>query len=111
MQNRRRVGNFRCRGPEAGPMKTVRREFLKRVGAAGASVIALGGMSATGEAAAPSTSQRDMTGAAFMTELFLDNKMIEVTPGVSRRLHKPQKHLLNPVVRCERWCDGNDIQP
>ena len=35
---------------------------------------------------------------AFTTELFLDNTMIEVTPGVSRRLHKPKKHLLNPVV-------------
>ncbi len=48
---------------------------------------------------------------AFTTELFLDNQLLEVTPGVSRRLHKPKKHLLNPVVRCERWCDGNNLQP
>ncbi len=46
-----------------------------------------------------------------MTELFLDNQMLDVTPGVSRRLHKPKKHLLNPVVRCERWCEGNNLQP
>jgi hypothetical protein len=26
-------------------------------------------------------------------------------------LHKPKKHLLNPVVACDRWCDGNNIQP
>ncbi len=48
---------------------------------------------------------------AFTTELLLDNAMIEVTPGVSRRLHKPKKHLLNPVVGCDRWCEGNNIQP
>ena len=48
---------------------------------------------------------------AFTTELFLDNAMIEVTPGVSRRIHKPKKHLLNPVVGCDRWCEGNNIQP
>jgi hypothetical protein len=46
-----------------------------------------------------------------MTELFLDNDLLEVTPGVSRRLHQPKKHLLNPVVRCDRWCDGNIIEP
>src|SRR2546425_11405043 len=48
---------------------------------------------------------------AFMTELFLDNDMIEVTPGVSRRLHQPKKHVLNPVVRCDRWWEGDFLQP
>ena len=42
---------------------------------------------------------------------FWTTHMIEVTPGVSRRLHQPKKHLLNPVVRCDRWCEGNNIQP
>jgi hypothetical protein len=37
--------------------------------------------------------------------------MLEVTPGVSRKLLQPKKHLLNPVVRCERWCDGDYIEP
>jgi hypothetical protein len=37
--------------------------------------------------------------------------MIEVTPGVSRRLHQPKKHLLNPVVRCDRWWEGNTMDP
>ena len=47
----------------------------------------------------------------FLTELFLDNTLLEMTPGVSRRLHQPKKHLLNPVVRCDRWCEGNNLQP
>lgn len=37
--------------------------------------------------------------------------MLESTPGVSRRLHPAKKHLLNPVVRCDRWCDGTYIEP
>ncbi|MFH1265208.1 MAG: hypothetical protein ABIK89_05730 [Planctomycetota bacterium] len=37
--------------------------------------------------------------------------MLEVTPGVSRKLHQPKKHLLNPVIRSDRWCDGNYMQP
>jgi hypothetical protein len=34
-----------------------------------------------------------------------------VTPGVSRRLHQPRKHLANPVVRCDRWWEGNILEP
>ena len=48
---------------------------------------------------------------ASITELFLDNDMIEVTPGVSRRLHPPKKHLLNPVVRRDRWWENTYLQP
>ncbi len=46
-----------------------------------------------------------------MTELFLDNHMIEETPGVSRRLHPPRKHLANPVVRRDRWWENTYMQP
>ena len=46
-----------------------------------------------------------------MTELFLDNEMIEETPGVSRRLHPPRKHLSNPVVRRSRWWENTYMQP
>ncbi len=91
-------------------MHTDRREFFRLTGAAGAGLIAAGGIPAVGEAAAL-PGHKDGTKAAFATELFLDNQLIEVTPGVSRRLHPAKKHLLNPVVRCERWCDGNIIQP
>lgn len=45
------------------------------------------------------------------TELFLDNERLEATPGVSRRLHPAKKHLLNPVTRPERWCEGTYLQP
>ena len=98
------------------PMKTDRREFFKLAGAAGAGMIALGDTPRD-------TARRRLCRAIkrpaetmrqtrlSSTELFLDNEMIEVTPGVSRRLHPPKKHLLNPVVRCDRWCDGNNIQP
>ena len=61
--------------------------------------------------AAPATGHHhDVGETPFMTELFLDNQILEVTPGVSRRLHQPKKHLLNPVVRCDRWCEGNYIR-
>ncbi|MCH9656520.1 MAG: hypothetical protein K0U86_03325 [Planctomycetes bacterium] len=92
-------------------MNTDRREFIKLTGAAGAGLIALGGISNQTKASLPSGNPKEETDADFITELFLDNEMIEVTPGVSRKLHQPKKHLLNPVVRCDRWCDGNIIQP
>ena len=92
-------------------MKTNRRSFFKLAGAAGAGIIAVGRTSGNDEVVPLTGSQKDVSETAFMTELFLDNTMIEVTPGVSRRLHKPKKHLLNPVVRCDRWCEGNNIQP
>jgi hypothetical protein len=92
-------------------MKTNRRSFFKLAGAAGAGMIAVGKSSGSDEVAFLEGSRQEAKGTAVMTELFLDNKMIEVTPGVSRRLHKPKKHLLNPVVRCDRWCEGNNIQP
>ncbi len=62
--------------------------------------------------AAPVTGYyHDVGETPFITELFLDNQLLEVTPGVSRRLHRPKKHLLNPVVRSERWWEGNYIEP
>jgi hypothetical protein len=92
-------------------MKTNRRSFFKIAGAASAGMISVAGTSGLAEVAPATVGQNDVREAAFMTELFLDNTMIEVTPGVSRRLHKPKKHLLNPVVRCDRWCEGNNLQP
>src|SRR6266446_3555745 len=92
-------------------MKTNRRGFLELAGAAGAGLMAVRRNSANDEVSPDTDSPTDASAAAFMTELFLDNHLIEVTPGVSRRLHQPKKHLLNPVVRCDRWCDGNNIQP
>ena len=92
-------------------MKTDRREFFQLTAAAGAGLITIGAIPANGKTAPPSSSRKAAADTAFMTELFLDNKMIEVAPGVSRRLHQPKKHLLNPVVRSDRWCEGNIIQP
>ena len=81
---------------------------MKRAGSAGAGVIALGAIPAAGNAA---PGPAEATETVLGSELFLDNMMIEAAPGVSRRLHPPQKRVLNPVVRCDRWCDGNNIQP
>ncbi|MDP7303775.1 MAG: hypothetical protein QGG09_11780, partial [Pirellulaceae bacterium] len=92
-------------------MKTDRREFFKLAGAAGAGMVAVGKTFADEEGVPVASSPEKVADTAFTTELFLDNQMIEVSPGVSRRLHPPKKHLLNPVVRCDRWCDGNIIQP
>jgi hypothetical protein len=92
-------------------MRADRRRFLKVAGAAGAGILTLGRTSVAGDRAASASSRRDGVDTTALTELFLDNELLEVTPGVSRRLHPPQKHLLNPVVRCERWCEGNYIEP
>jgi hypothetical protein len=46
-----------------------------------------------------------------ITELFLDNDWIEASPGVTRRLHPPRKHVRNPVIRPERWCEGTYLEP
>ena len=61
-------------------------------------------------AASPASVQGDDSRVPFRTELFLDNQMLEATPGVSRRLHPAKKHLLNPVIRCDRWCDGQYME-
>lgn len=61
--------------------------------------------------AASSTPAPDESRLPYWTELFLDNELIEATPGVSRRLHPAKKHLSNPVVRCDRWCDGEYMEP
>src|SRR5262245_38934445 len=87
-------------------MKTNRRNFLRT---AGAGMIAT--QSAVSLATAATGSTTGAPPAAVVTELFLDNHLLEVTPSVSRRLHPPKKHPLNPVIRCERWCDGNNLQP
>lgn len=90
-------------------MRTNRRDFLTRAGAAGAGVIALADRARPQAAAAAPAA--DAKAASSVTELFLDNNWLEVTPSVSRRLHPPRKHPLNPVVRQERWYEGNLIQP
>jgi hypothetical protein len=88
-------------------METTRRTFLQTAGAA---LVAAGKTDAQPRA---SNASQPATGksAPFTTELFLDNQRLEATPGVSRRLHPAKKHLLNPVVRCDRWCDGEYIEP
>jgi len=45
------------------------------------------------------------------TELFLDDELIEMTAGVTRRIHQPTKHRLNPVLRPEHWWEGDCIMP
>lgn len=104
------VGSAAFGGEGVTSMTIHRRGFLKLAGASGAGLFAGRGLIAN-ETPTPAPRAQPAANDAFMTELFLDNQMIAESPGVSRRLHKPKKHLLNPVVRCERWCDGNDIQP
>lgn len=92
-------------------MKLNRRHFFKMAGAAGAGLIAAPEQSGKAEEALPPGNQKGVRKTPFVTELFLDNHLIEMTPGVTRRLHPPKKHLLNPVVRPERWWEGNIIEP
>ena len=74
-------------------METDRRRFFKLAGAAGAGIIAVGQTSAGGEVVPPASGQDDATETAFMTELFLDNQMLEVTPGVSRQAASSRKNI------------------
>jgi hypothetical protein len=92
-------------------MKTNRRDFITIAGAASAGLIGAPNLSAHDQKSASAPGDDDIRNAPFVTELFLDNEKLEATPGVSRRLHQAKKHLLNPVVRSERWCEGNIIQP
>ena len=45
------------------------------------------------------------------TELFLDDELLEMTASVTRRIHQPVKHRLNPVLRPEHWWEGDHLLP
>ncbi len=89
-------------------MKTNRRSFLKFSGAAGTGFMTA--QTASGQNAPRIVSPGSAKSSAH-TELLLDNTVIEASPGASRRLHSPKKHLLNPVVRKEHWFEGDVLQP
>lgn len=91
-------------------MESNRRGFIKGAGIAGLALFA-GGTETGAEVNEKTSPSTPNDAAAFWTELFLDNDMLEAVPGVSRRLHPAKKHLLNPVIRCDRWCDGEYMQP
>src|SRR4249919_1683156 len=89
-----------------------RRTFLQTTSIAAAAIWS-GAQNTLADApsASPGALENQSVDASSTTELFLDNKFLEATPGVSRRLHPAKKHLLNPVIRCDRWCDGDYIEP
>ena len=85
-------------------MKSNRRQFIQAAGTAGAALLTLPTASLAADAAAPAANRTaPVDKVLFTTELFLDNQLLEATPGVSRKLHPARKHLLNPVIRPERW--------
>ena len=92
-------------------MKSNRRQFIQAAGTAGAALLTLPTASADDTAAKGADRSRPADRPPFTTELFLDNQLLEATPGVSRKLHPAKKHLLNPVVRADRWCEGTYIEP
>jgi hypothetical protein len=89
-------------------MATNRRAFIQAAGAAGAVLFVPKTLSADA-AAPPADRSEPASRAPFLTELFLDNQLLEATPGVSRKLHPAKKRLLNPVIRPERWCEGTRL--
>lgn len=96
--------------PIEGHVITNRRSFIKTAGAASAAMFAASPNRAPAAALADA-GQEDDRQPPHITELFLDNQLLEATPGVSRRLHPAKKHLLNAVVRRDRWCDGDYMEP
>src|SRR6185295_19130758 len=92
-------------------MRSNRRQFIQAAGTAGAALLTLHTASAD-DTAAPAANRPAPAGEVpFTTELFLDNQLLEATPGVSRKLHPARKHLRNPVIRPERWCEGTYLEP
>lgn len=92
-------------------MRSNRRQFIQAAGTAGAALLTLQTASADAAAAPEADRSRPADQLPFTTELFLDNQLLEATPGVSRKLQPAKKHLLNPVIRPERWCEGTYIEP
>jgi len=82
---------------------------MKTAGIAGATILT--GEFSRERAAIADRQKPDESQRPYKTELFLDNQMIEASPGVARRLHSAKKHLLNPVVRPARWCEGDYLEP
>jgi len=48
---------------------------------------------------------------ASMTELFLDDHLVEMAASVTRTIHRPDKHRANPVMRPEKWWEGTHLLP
>lgn len=92
-------------------MKAHRRSFLQAAGLTGATLLAPGKFGLSSPMVSAADASSGAPGASLRFEMFLDNRLLESTPGVTRKLHPPKKHLLNPVVRCDRWCDGNYLEP
>lgn len=90
-------------------MNASRRQFIQAAGTTGAALFTLRTTLAGNRQDRGTV--HDNERPSFVTEMFLDNEMLEATPGVSRRLHPAKKHLLNPVVRADRWCEGTYIEP
>src|SRR6185503_4227639 len=74
------------------PMGTSRRAFIQAAGAAGAVLLASKTAAADDAVAPPAARSEPSDRAPFTTELFLDNQLVEATPGVARRLHTAKKH-------------------
>ena len=45
------------------------------------------------------------------TELFLDDSFIEWISGATRKIHQPAKHILNPVLKPQKWWEARSILP
>src|SRR5579871_2900833 len=45
------------------------------------------------------------------TELFLDDEMLAMTASVTRHIHPPAKHRLNPVLRPDQWWETDCAMP
>ena len=43
---------------------------------------------------------------AAITELFLDDAMVEMSASVKRRIHHPVQHRLNPLLKPDKWWEG-----
>ncbi len=61
--------------------------------------------------AAPNPAPASGDSAEPKTELFLDDEFLEMTASVTRRIHPPTKHRLNPVLRPEQWWEGDCVMP
>src|SRR6478752_862488 len=87
-----------------------RRNFLQKSSLA-VSALAAGSTPTGLSAANMSQTVQPATRKGPRTDLFLDDEILEMTASVTRRIHQPTKHPLNPIIRPEEWWEGYSTWP
>lgn len=86
-----------------------RRHFLQR--SLAFSAVAANGVPMLGVAEEAKKQRAVSVSSGPKTELFLDDEALEMTASVTRKIHPPTKHPLNPIIQPEQWWEGDLVWP